>query len=126
MNDTTWQRPFGFRHAFDHPVTVVVTLTAVALLVLAPPLMFITTRAAKSTAEKRAKPRFERPRGGCTIRNLRFCISLQLLRQIGRNVRDDQSIIVLISQFQEVTDPMNLCDQRAFVRRNPKPRAQSP
>ena len=53
MNDTTWQRLFGFRHAFDHPVTVVVALTAVVLLVLAPILIFITTRAAKSTAEKR-------------------------------------------------------------------------
>ncbi len=53
MNDTTWQRLFGFRHAFDHRVTVIVTLTAVALLVLAPLLIFITTRAAKSTAEKR-------------------------------------------------------------------------
>jgi hypothetical protein len=51
MNDTTWQRLFGFRHAFDHPVTVVVTLTAFVLLVLAPLLIFITTRAAKSTAE---------------------------------------------------------------------------
>ena len=53
MNETTWQRLFGFRHAFDHPVTVVVTLTAAVLLVLAPLLIFITTRAAKSTAEKR-------------------------------------------------------------------------
>src|SRR6266550_2868499 len=53
MNNTTWQRLFGFRHAFDHPVTVVVTLTAVVLLVLAPLLIFITTRAVKSTAEKR-------------------------------------------------------------------------
>jgi phosphatidate cytidylyltransferase len=53
MSDTTWQRLFGFRHAFDHPVTVVVTLTAAVLLVLAPLLIFITTRAAKSTAEKR-------------------------------------------------------------------------
>src|SRR4029453_12441727 len=53
MNDATWQRLFGFRHAFDHPVTVVVTVTAVVLLVLAPLLIFITTRAAKSTAEKR-------------------------------------------------------------------------
>src|SRR2546423_5228728 len=53
MNDTTWQRLFGFRYAFDHPVTVMVTLTAVVLLVLAPLLIFITTRAVKSTAEKR-------------------------------------------------------------------------
>jgi predicted CDP-diglyceride synthetase/phosphatidate cytidylyltransferase len=53
MNDTTWQRLFGYRHAFDHPVTVLVTLTAVVLLVLAPPLIFIATRGAKSTAEQR-------------------------------------------------------------------------
>src|SRR5260370_35159156 len=53
MNDTTSQRLFGFRHAFDHPVTIVVMLTAVVLLVLAPLLIFITTRAGKSAAEKR-------------------------------------------------------------------------
>ncbi|HEY4639040.1 MAG TPA: hypothetical protein VIG87_03900, partial [Candidatus Udaeobacter sp.] len=53
MNDTTWQRLFGFRHAFDHSVTVVLTLTAVVLLFLAPFLIFITTRTAKSTAQKR-------------------------------------------------------------------------
>ena len=40
MNNTTWQRLFGFRHAFDHPVTVVVTLTAVVLLALAPLLYY--------------------------------------------------------------------------------------
>jgi len=43
MNDTTWQRLFGFRHAFDHPVTVVVTVTAVVLLAAAPVLIFIIT-----------------------------------------------------------------------------------
>src|SRR5216117_2124617 len=53
MNNATWQRLFGFRHAFDHPVTVMVTLTAVVLLVLAPLLIFSTTQAAKSTANKR-------------------------------------------------------------------------
>src|ERR1051326_270013 len=53
MNDTTWQRLFGFRHAFNHPVTVVVTVTAVVLLLVAPVLIFITTRAAKSAADKR-------------------------------------------------------------------------
>jgi phosphatidate cytidylyltransferase len=53
MTDTTWQRLFGFRHAFDHPVTVVLTLTAFVLLFLAPLLIFITTRAGKSTAERR-------------------------------------------------------------------------
>ena len=53
MNDMTWQRLFGFRHAFDHPVTVFVTLTAAVLLALAPLLIFVTTPAAKSAREKR-------------------------------------------------------------------------
>jgi phosphatidate cytidylyltransferase len=53
MNNATWQRLFGFRHAFDDPVTVVLTLAVAALLLSAPLLIFITTRAAKSTADKR-------------------------------------------------------------------------
>jgi phosphatidate cytidylyltransferase len=53
MNNVTWQRLFGFRHAFDDPVTVVLTLAVAALLLLAPVLIFITIRAAKSTADKR-------------------------------------------------------------------------
>ncbi len=53
MNNTTWQRLFGFRHAFDDRVTVVLTMAAVGLLVSAPILIFITTRSASSTAEKR-------------------------------------------------------------------------
>jgi len=53
MNNATWQRLFGFRHAFDHPVTVVLTLAVAALLLLASLLIFITTRAARSTADKR-------------------------------------------------------------------------
>jgi phosphatidate cytidylyltransferase len=53
MNDATWQRLFGFRHAFDDPVTVVLTLAVATLLLLAPILIFSTTRAAKSTADKR-------------------------------------------------------------------------
>jgi phosphatidate cytidylyltransferase len=53
MNNATWQRLFGFRHAFDDPVTVVLTLAVAALLLSAPLLIFITTRATKSTADKR-------------------------------------------------------------------------
>jgi phosphatidate cytidylyltransferase len=53
MNNVTWQRLFGFRHAFDDPVTVVLTLAVAALLLLAPLLIFIATRAARSTADKR-------------------------------------------------------------------------
>ena len=39
-----------------------------------------------------------------------FRVPLQLLRQIRRNVRDDQSIIALISQFENVTNAMDLRD----------------
>src|SRR6266699_2180744 len=53
MNNATWQRLFGFRHAFDDRVTVALTLAVAALLLLAPLLIFFTTRAAKSTADKR-------------------------------------------------------------------------
>jgi phosphatidate cytidylyltransferase len=53
MNNVTWQRLFGFSHAFDDPVTVILTLAVAALLLLAPLLIFITIRAAKSTADKR-------------------------------------------------------------------------
>jgi len=55
-----------------------------------------------------------------------FRVSLQLLRQIRRNVSDDQSIILLISQFENVTDPMDLCEQCTFICGNTKPRTQSP
>ena len=48
----TWQRLFAFRHAFDDRVTVVLTVAAVGLLALAPLLIFITTRSARSNAEK--------------------------------------------------------------------------
>jgi phosphatidate cytidylyltransferase len=57
MSNTTWQRLFGFRHAFDDRVTVVLTMAAVGLLVLAPLPIFITTRSASSTAEKRKELR---------------------------------------------------------------------
>ena len=53
MNNVTWQRLFGFRHAFDDQVTVVLTVAVAALLLLAPLLIFITTRPGKSTADKR-------------------------------------------------------------------------
>jgi phosphatidate cytidylyltransferase len=53
MNPITRERLFGFRHAFDDRVTVFLTLTAVVLFLLAPLLIFIATRAANSTCEKR-------------------------------------------------------------------------
>src|SRR6476620_10090015 len=53
MNQITRERVFGFRHAFDDRVTVVLTLTALILFLLAPVLILIVTRAANSTADKR-------------------------------------------------------------------------
>src|SRR5436189_4603602 len=53
MSQITRERLFGFRHAFDDRVTVVLTLTVVVLLLLAPLLIFIVTRAANSTGDKR-------------------------------------------------------------------------
>src|SRR5437773_10605954 len=53
MSETTGERLFGFRHAFDNPVTVVLTLTALTLFLLAPVLILIVTRSANSTSDKR-------------------------------------------------------------------------
>jgi len=53
MNPITRERLFGFRHAFDDRVTVVLTLTALILFLLAPLLISIVTRAANSTSDKR-------------------------------------------------------------------------
>src|SRR6201987_2323369 len=53
MSQVTRERLFGFRHAFDDRVTVVLTLMAVILFLLAPLLIFIVNRAANSTSDKR-------------------------------------------------------------------------
>src|SRR5262249_14240495 len=53
MSQIVQERLFGFRHAFDDRVTVILTLAALALFLLAPLLIFIVTRAAKSTVDKR-------------------------------------------------------------------------
>src|SRR2546429_920860 len=53
MSEVTRERLFGFRHAFDDRVTVVLTLTAVTLFLLAPVLILVATRAANSTSEKK-------------------------------------------------------------------------
>ena len=59
MNPITRERLFGFRHAFDDRVTVVLTLTALILLLLAPLLIFVVTRAANSSSEKMYKTRIK-------------------------------------------------------------------
>src|SRR2546430_9986993 len=53
MSQIARERLFGFRHAFDDRVTVVLTLTALILFLLAPVLILIVTRAANNTADKR-------------------------------------------------------------------------
>jgi phosphatidate cytidylyltransferase len=53
MSPVTRERLFGFRHAFDYRVTVVLTLTVLVLLLLAPLLIPIVTRAANSPTDKR-------------------------------------------------------------------------
>jgi phosphatidate cytidylyltransferase len=52
MNQITRERLFGFRHAFDDRVMVVLTLAVVALLLLAPPLILVATRVARSSSDK--------------------------------------------------------------------------
>ena len=44
MSEIARERLFGFRHAFDDRVTVVLTLTALTLFLLAPLLILIATR----------------------------------------------------------------------------------
>ncbi|PYL26664.1 MAG: phosphatidate cytidylyltransferase [Verrucomicrobia bacterium] len=52
MNNLTGERLFGFRHAFDDPVTVALSLAIVAVLLLAPVVILAVTRAAKLSAER--------------------------------------------------------------------------
>src|SRR4029077_16774291 len=56
----------------------------------------------------------------------RLCVPLQFLRQVGRDVRTNQSGVGFVRQFQHVANPMNLRYQRRFLRWNTKPRAQPP
>ena len=50
MNQITRERLFGFQHAFDHRVTIALTVTAAALLLLAPLLIVLTTRLPSASA----------------------------------------------------------------------------
>jgi len=58
MSEITRERLFGFRHALDDRVTVVLTLTALTLFLLAPLLIFIVTRASDSTKRKELWDRY--------------------------------------------------------------------
>lgn len=52
MNSLTWERLFGFRHAFDDPVTVALSIAIVALLLFAPVVILVVTRAANLSVER--------------------------------------------------------------------------
>jgi phosphatidate cytidylyltransferase len=49
MSQLTRERLFGFHHAFDHRVTVVLTIAAGALLLFAPLLILVATRLSKAS-----------------------------------------------------------------------------
>ena len=53
MNQLTRERLFGFRHAFDDRVTVVLTLIALTLFLLGPVLILIATHTPTSGEDKR-------------------------------------------------------------------------
>jgi phosphatidate cytidylyltransferase len=53
MNNVTWQRLFGFRHAFDDRVTLALTIAMAALFLLAPVAILAVTRGAKLSVERR-------------------------------------------------------------------------
>jgi phosphatidate cytidylyltransferase len=52
MNNLTYERLFGFRHAFGDPVTVALSVAIVALLLLAPIVILVVTRGARLSAER--------------------------------------------------------------------------
>jgi phosphatidate cytidylyltransferase len=52
MSEITRERLFGFRHAFDAPVTIALTIATVALLLLAPLLISLATRRGRLGPER--------------------------------------------------------------------------
>jgi phosphatidate cytidylyltransferase len=71
MNQTTRERLFGYRHAFDDPVTTALTLTVVVLLLLAPIIIFILTRSTKVN-DARARELWDRYRSWIWLALLMF------------------------------------------------------
>src|SRR5437868_8555150 len=55
-----------------------------------------------------------------------LAVSPQLGFKIRRNMRYNQGVVTIITQFEDMSHPVNLRYQRGFVYRNPKARAQSP
>lgn len=49
-------------------------------------------------------------------------IALKLLRQVRRDVRDDERPVAFVFQLEHVTDSMNFGDQRRFICRNAEAR----
>ncbi|MFO0876897.1 MAG: phosphatidate cytidylyltransferase [Gemmataceae bacterium] len=55
MSPETWERLFGATHAFDHPVTLVVTLALVVLLVVTPAIIWLLARLGRIDAKLRTE-----------------------------------------------------------------------
>jgi phosphatidate cytidylyltransferase len=75
MSNATWQRLFGFQHAFDDPVTVALTIAIVALFLLAPVAILAVMRGAKVSGE-RTKELWDRYRSWIW---LTLCILIPIL-----------------------------------------------
>jgi phosphatidate cytidylyltransferase len=54
MSESTWQRLFGWRHAFDEPVVVLIVAVLAAALALAPLALVVLDRAGRVDAELKA------------------------------------------------------------------------
>jgi hypothetical protein len=53
-------------------------------------------------------------------------ISRELRFQMRGNVRDDQDMVILVTQFQNVPDPVDLGNERGFTGWDSEARTQSP
>ena len=61
MNEITSERLFGVRHAFDDPVATMLTIATIALLLVAPAIIFLVTRSGR-IGQERTKELWDRYR----------------------------------------------------------------
>ena len=52
--------------------------------------------------------------------SLARCVRREFLPKMRRNMRDDQGVVAIITQFQDVTHAMDLCNERRLIGRNSK------
>src|SRR5713226_10384556 len=53
-------------------------------------------------------------------------VAVEFLRQLRRDMRDNQCAFAFVTQLEHVTNTINLSDQRRFACGNPETRTQSP